>query len=71
VVIHNVGKVISGELVCTLIEYFVIEHRRVDDYVATDDIVDVYLHTGLDKEAYHILMTRGEQCIDLLLGQGE
>ena len=70
-VIHDVGQVVCGQFICTLVEHLIVEHRRVDHYLATDDVVNVYLYTGLDEEAHYILVTRGEQRIYLLLGERE
>ena len=55
VVIDNVGKVICGKIVGTLIEHFVVENIAFYSDGAAEKIVYFDIATGLDFEAYHIL----------------
>ena len=59
VVVHNVGQVIGGELVGTLVEHFVVEDGGIDDDIAADDVVDVDVLTRFYFEAHHILVAAG------------
>ena len=54
VVIDDVGEVIGGEFVGTLVEHLVVKDRGVDDHVAADDVVNVDLLAGLNLEAHGI-----------------
>ncbi|EJW91904.1 hypothetical protein EVA_19992 [gut metagenome] len=54
-VIYDVGKVVSGEVVGTLVKYFVIQDVRHNAYVTADDVFDVNFFAGFYLEAYDIL----------------
>lgn len=71
VVVNDVGQVVSGELVSTLVKHLVIEHVRHDAHVATDDVVNVNLFARLDFEAHHILLSSFDEALGLLFAEGD
>ena len=71
VVVNDVGQVVSGELVSTLVKHLVIEHVRHDAHVATDDVVNVNLFAWLDFEAHHILLASFDEALRLLFAEGD
>ena len=70
-VVNDVGQVVSGELVSTLVKHLVIEHVRHDAHVATDDVVNVNLFARLDFEAHHILLASFDEALRLLFAEGD
>ncbi len=71
VVIYNVCEMICGELICTLIEHFIIEDVAIDHHFATDEVVDFHIAVGLNLEANHILMALVDEALSLLSRHGE
>ena len=47
---------VSGQLICALVEHFVVENRGIDDHIAANNVVDVHVFAGLDFETHHILV---------------
>ena len=68
-VVYDVGKMVSGQLVSTLIEHLVVEDVALDDHVAAYHVVDMHLDTGGDEEAHHILLAVGYHLAPLCLGE--
>jgi len=71
VIINDVGQMIGGQFVCTLVEHLVIENVALDTHVATDHIVDVYFLSRLYLEAHGVLHAVVDEFLPLLFGQGE
>lgn len=71
VVVNDVGQVVSGELVSTLVKHLVVEYVRHDAHVATDDVVNVNLFAWLDFEAHHILLASFDEALRLLFAEGD
>ena len=55
VVVDNIGKVISRQVIGTLIKYLVVEDVALDSHTATQQVVDFDIATRLDAETHHIL----------------
>ena len=70
-VVHDVGKVVCGQLVSALIEHLVVQNVALYLDVAADHIVHVHLYSGLHLEAYHILFAVGDAALHLLLRKSE
>ena len=66
VVVHDIGQVVSGQLVRTLVEHLVVQDSRVDLHVTTDHVVHVNIFAWLDFEAHHILCASGNQGLHLV-----
>ena len=71
VVVHNIGEMVGGQLIGALVEHFVVEHRGIDDYVASDDVTYMNILSGLNLEAHHILRASSQQLIYLILRQSK
>ena len=70
-VVDNVGQMIGGQLVGTLVEHLVVHDVGFHAHFATNHVVDQHFLAGLNLEAHHVLMTVGNQAVDLVLRQGE
>ena len=70
-VIHDIGQMISWQLVGTLIEHLIVENVALDTNLATNQVIHQYFLTGLDLKANHILLTVSNQFVDLLLRKGQ
>ena len=71
VVINDIGKVICGEVVGTLIEHLIVENRRIDGHLSTDKVVHLHIAVGLNLEAHHILLSGINQSLHLIGRQRE
>ena len=69
VVVHDVGQMISGQFVGTLVKHFVVEDFTLHNDFATDKVVNMDFLAGFNLEANHILLPFGNHGIDLLLRQ--
>ncbi len=70
-VVHDIGEVIGGQVVGTLVEHLVVEYRRVDGHLAAEQVVDHHVASRLDEEAHHIGGAAIHQSLHLLGGHGE
>ena len=70
-IIDDVGQVVGGQLVGTLIEHLVVKDVGLHAHLTTDEVVDQYLASRLNLETDNILLTIGNQLVNLLLGQGQ
>jgi hypothetical protein len=71
VVVHNVGKVVSRQVISRLVENLVVKDIRVDNHFATDEIMDVYVDIWFYLETNYILLASSNTSIYLLLAEGE
>ena len=65
-VVHNVGQVVGGQVVGTLVEHLVVENVAHYAHIATNDVLYVHLLTWLYLEAYHILLAGVNQALCFL-----
>ena len=70
-VIHNVGQVISRQFVGTLVQYLIVQNRRIHNHLATNDVMNMYFFIRFNQETNHILLSFGDQSIHFLLRQGQ
>ena len=68
-VVHDVCQVVGGQVISTLVEDLVVEHRAVEADASTDHIVDLDLYIGLYEEAHHVLLACCDEALDLLSGE--
>ena len=54
-IIDNIGQMISRQAVSVLIEHLIVQDRRIDDHVATDNVVDVNIFARFNLEAHYII----------------
>ena len=66
-VVDDVGQMIGGQLVGTLVEHLVVKDVALDDHLSSDEVVDVHLAAGLDEEAHDILAAVGDEFVYFLL----
>ena len=66
-VVNDVSQVISRQLVGTLIKHLVITDITLYTHLATNQVVNKNLLTSLNLEANHILLTLGNQFVNLFL----
>ena len=71
VVVHNIGQVIGGQLVGTLVEHLIVEDIALHVHLATDHVVDKDLLAGINLEAHHILLAVGNQPVHLFFRHGQ
>ena len=71
VVVDNVGQVIGGQVVGLLIEHLVVENRRVDGHIATQQVVHHDIAAWLHLEAHHIVLAAVDKRFHLLGGQAQ
>ena len=71
VVVHDIGKMIGGQLVGTLIQHLVVYDVTLHTYLTTDQVVNEDLLTGLYLEAHHILLPVSNHPVNLLLRKGQ
>ena len=58
---------ISRQFIGRLVQNFIIQNRRVDHYLSTNNIVYMYIFVRFDLETHYVLSTVGNQFIDLFL----
>ena len=66
-VVNDVSQMIGRQLVGTLIKHLIITDIALNTYLATNQVVDQDLLTSLNLEANHILLTLGNQFLNLFL----
>lgn len=71
VVVHDIGKMIGGQLVGTLIQHLIVYDITLHTHFTTDQVMDEDLLTGLHLETDHILLTVSNHPVDLLLRKGQ
>ena len=71
VVVDNIGKVISRQVIGTLIKYLVVEDVALDSHTATQQVVDFDIATRLDAETHHILSAVVDEALYLVGRQCE
>ena len=70
-VVDDVGEVIGGQVVGTLVEDFVVEDVRFDVHLVAQEVVDLDEASGLNLEAHHILLAVGDEALDFFGGEGQ
>ena len=70
-VVNDVGQMVGGQLVSTLVEHLVVADVALHAHLATNQVVDQNLLTSLHLEADNILVARGYQRIDLFLWKSQ
>ena len=55
-VVYDVRKVVGWQVVGTLVQHFVVEDVRVDDYFASDEVVHMHIFIRLHLEAHHVFL---------------
>ena len=68
-IIHDVGQVIGGQFIGTLVQHLVIENLTLYDDFPTDQVLNVNFLTWINLEADHILLSFADQGINFLLRQ--
>ena len=68
-VVHDIGQMVSRQLIGTLIEYLIIEDIALHAHLSTNQVIHQHLLSCLDLKAHHILLTIGNQLLHLLLRQ--
>ena len=63
-VVHNVGEMVGGEFVGTLVENLVVEDAAVYAYFSTNDVVHNDVSSRFDQETNHVLLAFGYKSID-------
>ena len=71
VIVHDVGQMISGQLVGTLIEHLVVQDARVDAHLASNQVVHQHLASRLDEEAHDVLLPAVYHALHLVGREGE
>ena len=71
VVVNYVGKVVSGQFVRAFVEHLVVEDVALDNHVAANHVVYVYVFARLNLEPYDVLHAVGNEGVNLFLGHGE
>ena len=71
VVVDDVGQVVCGQVVATLVEHLVVEDVALNHHLAAEQVVDFNVATGLHFEAHHVGCAAIDECFDLVGGQGE
>ena len=70
-VINDIGKVIGGQLVGTLIQHLIVNDITLHTHLTTDEVVDQNLLSRLYLEANHILLAISNPLLHLLFRQGQ
>ena len=70
-VVDDIGQMIGGQVVGTLVEHLIVDDVALDTHLTTDEVVDEHLLSGLNLEAYDILATLGNESLDLFLRKGQ
>ena len=70
-IVNDIGKVISRQLVSTLIKHLIVKDICLYTYLTTDKVVDEDLLTGIDLKSDNILLAIGDKLFYLLLWQGQ
>ena len=68
-IIHDVGQVIGGQFIGTLVQHLVIENLTLYDDFPTDQVLNVNFLAWINLEADHILLSFADQGINFLLRQ--
>ncbi len=71
VVVYDIGQVIGGQFVGTLVKHLIVEDVALDTHLAANHIVDQHLAAGLNLEAHHILAAILYLCVHLLGAHGQ
>ena len=69
VVVNDIGEVISGQVVSTFIEYFVVDDATVDNHISADKVVNGNVTIRLHLETHHIFRSALDKVINLLLAK--
>ena len=69
VVIDDIGQMVGGQLVVSLIEHLVVANLTLDAHFATYHVIDENLLTRLNAEAYHPGVGLLHQTLHLFLRQ--
>ena len=56
VVIHDVGQVVGGQVVCRLVEHFVVQDIGVDNHFAANQVVDMNVFVRFYLESHHVFL---------------
>ncbi len=64
-VVDDVGQVIGGQFVGTLVEHLVVEDVALHTHIATNHVVDMDLLSRIDAEAHGVLGTVGDELLPL------
>ena len=70
-VVDDIGQMIRRQLVGTLVEHLIVEDVALHPYLTTDEIVDKHLLSCLDLETDHILLSIGNQLINLFFREDQ
>ena len=71
VVVNDVGEVVGGQLVGTLVEHFVVEYVALYHHIAAYHVVHVHFRARLNHEAHDVLLSVCDASLGLFLAQGE
>ena len=71
VVVHDVGEMVSWQLVGTLVEHLIVEDTAVDTHFSANDVVHNHVPSRLNQEANHILLAFRNQLLDLFFGESQ
>ena len=70
-VVHDVGEMVGGQVVGTLVEDFVVKDVGADGHLAADEIVDLDIAAGLNQEAHHVRRSLGYKPLHLFGRQSQ
>ena len=70
-VVHNVGKMISRQLIGALIEHLIVEDVTLHTHIATNEVIHVNLLTRLHLKTHGVLRVAVQQLVYLFLRQGK
>ena len=71
VVVNDIGEVVGGQFVGTLVQHLVVEDVAFDMHLSSDDVIDNDISSRFDFESHHILLSVFDECIHLLFRHGE
>ena len=71
VIINDVGEVVSRQIVCGLIQHFIIEDIAIDDHFATNEVVNMYILVRLYFETNHVFLAFVNKRFYFLCRHGE
>ena len=71
VIVDHIGQMVGGQVVAALVEHLVVENGRVDDHLAADDVVHMYVLAALYLKPHDILCALVDEAPGLLGWEGE
>ena len=66
-VINDIGEMIGGQLVSTLIKHLIVEDITHDAHITANKVIDMNSNAWRNLKTHNILMALGNEAIHLLL----